>query len=264
VLAVIYLLLSILNVTIVGKREGMIIAALGSLMYAGVIGAEVVGLLPYGPDSPHWAIVHPSRSSMISAGVLVATVNVIATWMVSILVERIRTREVALEEANRQLAELSQHDPLTQLYNRRHLLARIEAELARVRRGHPMALLMIDLDRFKRVNDERGHLAGDELLTKMADALGAATRATDVAGRYGGDEFLVLLPDADIDSARVAAERLLKEIRTVGSDGELSVTASVGLAVASRSDNLTDLLRRADEAAYRAKQAGGDRLELAP
>jgi diguanylate cyclase (GGDEF)-like protein len=259
-LVALYLFLCMLNTIIVGRREGMTLAIIASLMYTSVIVAERSGWLPYAPDAPPGLMGRPPPNFAPAAAALVSTVSLVATWIVGILVERIRTRELELEEANRQLAVLSQHDPLTHLYNRRHLVARIEAELARVRRGHAMALLMIDLDGFKRVNDERGHLVGDELLKAIADGLAAATRETDVAGRYGGDEFLVVLPDADAQRAQSAAERLCSKIRDVGA--AFAVSASVGVAIARNGDELREILARADEAAYRAKQAGGDRVVM--
>jgi diguanylate cyclase (GGDEF)-like protein len=141
-------------------------------------------------------------------------------------------------------------------------MACLERELARSRRGHPLALLMIDLDNFKLVNDEHGHLRGDEVLMQIAGALERSTRFSDVAGRYGGDEFAVILPDTDVEQARRVAGRLVEGIREVGArvDAKKPVTASVGIAVAESNDDARSLHRRADEAAYRAKQRGGDRI----
>lgn len=124
---------------------------------------------------------------------------------------------------------------------------------------------MIDLDSFKKVNDAQGHLRGDDLLKEIASCLAAATRASDVAGRYGGDEFVVVLPDTDAAHAEGIAERLARSVREAGErfDAERPVTASVGVAVTTPADapeNAPGLLRRADENAYRAKLAGGDRV----
>ncbi len=131
-------------------------------------------------------------------------------------------------------------------------------------RGHPMAILMMDLDRFKHVNDEQGHLAGDELLRRIAVAIQECTRAIDVVGRFGGDEFVALLPDTDTEQALVVAERLVRTVHQVGTEADprRPVTASLGLAIAQPEDSLTMLLSAADEGAYRAKQAGGDRVHL--
>ena len=170
--------------------------------------------------------------------------------------------EDALRESEERYRLLSVTDPLTGLFNRRHVMQRLEDELARRRRGHPLVAVMIDLDRFKRVNDEAGHAQGDALLAKIGDALARSVRSTDVVGRYGGDEFVVLLPDTDAKQAQIVAERIVVGVREVGArfDARRGVTASVGLAVATTEDDPRRLLARADEAAYVAKSRDGDRV----
>src|SRR5690606_19886099 len=113
----------------------------------------------------------------------------------------------ALETANAQLELLSQRDPLTDLYNRRHLVERLDQELRHVRRGRDVTFLMIDLDGFKRVNDLHGHLVGDAMLRRVAEAMRETMRETDVVGRWGGDELGVLLPDTALEEAAIAAQR---------------------------------------------------------
>src|SRR5262249_10125157 len=139
-----------------------------------------------------------------------------STSIVALLVRQVRRREQELVEANARLEDLSQRDPLTELYNRRYLYERLDHELARVRRGHPLAVVMIDLDRFKAVNDAHGHLQGDRLLRDIAAAVASTTRVTDVPGRYGGDEFLIVLPDTDLERARTVAQRVAESVRTAG------------------------------------------------
>ena len=128
----------------------------------------------------------------------------------------------------------------------------------------PCSVLLLDLDHFKRVNDVHGHLAGDEVLRQVAARLLAAVRPGDVVGRFGGEELTVLLPDADPYVARVVAERCLDAVRGSPmflSDGvAVCVTASVGIATTAADGDVDDLLHRADEALYRAKQAGRDRV----
>jgi diguanylate cyclase (GGDEF)-like protein len=185
-----------------------------------------------------------------------------STAIVTALVRAVQRREAALVVVNERLEQLSQLDPLTGIFNRRHLFARIEAELARVRRGHPLALIMVDLDHFKGVNDSQGHLRGDVLLKEIATALARTTRVTDVAGRYGGDEFVVVLPDTDSVAALAVAERVTDAIREAARafDEAQPVTASVGIGLADPDDTVASLLRRADENAYRAKESGGNRV----
>jgi diguanylate cyclase (GGDEF)-like protein len=151
---------------------------------------------------------------------------------------------------------------LTKLWNRRHILNHIEQGLAWLNRGRPMAVVMIDLDRFKRVNDHHGHLEGDRLLQQVADALRRSTREVDVAGRYGGDEFVIVLPDTNQEEGRVAGNRFVTAIREVGMkfDPAHPVTASAGLSIARPGDNIASVLKRADDFAFAAKGKGGSRL----
>lgn len=164
------------------------------------------------------------------------------------VLERIEEQQELLTEART--------DPLTGLLNRRALDERLEAELARQdRSGGPLSLLLVDIDHFKRVNDEHGHAHGDVVLQGVADAMRRIARTADVLGRIGGDEFALLLGDTDEDGAWTAANRLLEGIR------EIRVTASIGAATAEASGHwdVPSLLRAADEALYEAKHAGRDR-----
>jgi diguanylate cyclase (GGDEF)-like protein len=123
----------------------------------------------------------------------------------------------------------------------------------RTRRAWHVAVLMVDVDRFKAVNDRRGHLTGDAVLASVASAMRAGLRAGDLAGRFGGDEFVVLLTDVTPREAAAIAERAVQRIRT-----RCPVTASAGVACAAAGSSLDALTRRADAALYRAKAAGGD------
>jgi diguanylate cyclase (GGDEF)-like protein len=163
------------------------------------------------------------------------------------------------------LAVLSQTDDLTLLYNRRYLDDVLPREIDRARRyGHPLSLMMIDLDHFKEINDRHGHAVGDEILRGMGDRLRAFSRYADVSARWGGEEFLVLLIETDEDKARQVAERLRQGIGELGhetSAGPLTVTLSIGVAALGTGDTASSMLRRADEALYRAKRGGRNRVE---
>lgn len=159
-------------------------------------------------------------------------------------------------------------DALTGLPNRRHFLAHLDDELARLRRfpEHGAALLMLDLDRFKRVNDAHGHAVGDRVLRHFAQVLRDALRKTDLAGRLGGEEFAVLLTGVDLDSARDFADRLRQRVADAHvtlDTGTLRYTVSIGVALIAPADTADDLLARADAALYSAKQAGRNRVMLA-
>ncbi|MCZ7684771.1 MAG: diguanylate cyclase [Sandaracinaceae bacterium] len=152
----IYFFAAIVNTLVVGRRVGVVLAVASALLYSGVVTADVLGILPYGPDAPAWVRGRPGPTEAAIACLLLSILLVASGLIVGRLVARIRTREDELVSANARLSELSARDALTQLYNRRYLMSRLEDELARVRRGHALAVIMIDLDRFKRINDEQG------------------------------------------------------------------------------------------------------------
>lgn len=166
-----------------------------------------------------------------------------------------------LSEKTRALSEMAATDELTRLPNRRSILELLGHEFARAQRYiEPLAVLMIDIDHFKNVNDTLGHAAGDAVLQGLARLLRASLRDSDFAGRFGGEEFLVVLPHQDEHGALIAAERLRRKIAegTVGPGG-LCVTVSIGSSTI-RADGLGGMLARADRAMYRAKETGRNRV----
>jgi len=262
-MASLYLFASVANALVVDSTVAFALSLTGLVAYDAVVWSEWARWIPFAPDVPQVAAAGPPTiDQALMATLLVSLFVPAGTAIVSALVHAIERREAQLVTANLRLEELSQLDPLTNLYNRRHLFARLEGELARVRRGRPLALVMVDLDGFKKVNDSQGHLRGDVLLKEIATSVAATTRTTDVAGRYGGDEFVVILPDTDAEQAVAVAERVAQSVRDAALrfDAARPVTASIGIAVAEPSDTVAALLRRADENAYRAKQGGGDRV----
>jgi len=166
-----------------------------------------------------------------------------------------------LRRTQAQLELLATHDPLTTVLNARAFASQVAQELGRNRRyGRPLALIYLDLDDFKRVNDAHGHATGDAVLRLVADAMRSAVRQADFVGRLGGDEFGVLLPETDGSVAHSVANRLAGGIRTVFR-GTPSVTASIGVvAVTGTEAGSDELLRKADQAMYEAKRAGKDRV----
>jgi len=166
------------------------------------------------------------------------------------------------------LKRLSLRDPLTDLFNRRFFEEKLEEEAERsVRQGYPLFLIMVDLDNFKFLNDNKGHQAGDQILQYLAQILKASTRNhVDTICRYGGDEFVITIPQATLEQAVQIAER----IRTKYLEGEnMGTTLSIGIAKFRRTDkplrdDLYLLLREADEAMYSAKRAGGNKVVLHP
>ncbi|MEU0570606.1 GGDEF domain-containing protein [Nonomuraea sp. NPDC005983] len=164
-----------------------------------------------------------------------------------------------------QLQAAARTDPKTGLLNAAAWQREADTEIVRARRtGETLALLLIDIDHFKRVNDTHGHLLGDQVLINVAATLRSQLRDYDVVGRFGGEEFVVLLPRADINEARMVAERLrcrISRMAVPADDCMITVTVSTGVAIMSiHGDDLIELLAAADLALYRAKELGRDRI----
>jgi diguanylate cyclase (GGDEF)-like protein/PAS domain S-box-containing protein len=157
-----------------------------------------------------------------------------------------------------QLRELALRDPLTGLYNRRQFEAELERELALARRtGRTGVVLMIDLDRFKDVNDAFGHQAGDEMLCAVAGVLARRLRSSDLIARIGGDEFAAILLDSDVEMGEAIARSLEERISSLrgGAEGTISTSASIGAApFGAEDDGRGEVIQRADEAMYARKR----------
>jgi diguanylate cyclase (GGDEF)-like protein len=173
------------------------------------------------------------------------------------------------KEAERQLEVMAATDPLTGVTNRRFFYELAEAEVGRsLRSAHPLAVVMLDVDHFKRINDRHGHLAGDGVLRNVAAECGRTLRQSDVFARFGGEEFVCLLPETDLAAALVAAERLRAAVEATplaAPGGEaLRVTVSVGVAHrgAGEDGSLDGLLARADAAMYASKDRGRNRVSV--
>ena len=164
---------------------------------------------------------------------------------------------------NHRLEALAQTDPLTQLVNRRALTIRLVTEMERVRRYNaPLAMLLLDLDHFKLINDTYGHLAGDDMLFAVASLLQRAVRTVDLVARYGGEEFVIVLPETGKQGAIAFAERIRDRLAshrfTIGNRQDIRITASFGVATypSQGLESVEDLFRAADAALYRAKGNG--------
>ncbi len=180
------------------------------------------------------------------------------------LERRVEARTLELSDANLRLAEASRTDALTGLPNRRGFVEAFESEIRRSRRSvRPMAIVLCDIDHFKRVNDSAGHAAGDEVLREVADRIRAALRAQDVVARWGGEEFILLLPETDAEGAAHAAEAIRAAVagRPIGQDGEgHRLTLSLGVTRHPPEASLDTTIAAADAALYSAKAAGRDRV----
>lgn len=180
--------------------------------------------------------------------------------------ERVISLEQRLRQAHRDMEKLATIDGLTGLLNRRAAMKRLEEEFARARReGHTLSCLILDLDRFKSINDSYGHSTGDEVLQQVADRMSSLCRPYDILGRYGGEEFLAVLVGAALEQAVEIAGRFRHSISAEPVEWEgisVNVKASFGVAeISNRAEESPEsLIIRADRALYKAKEEGGNRV----
>jgi diguanylate cyclase len=184
-------------------------------------------------------------------------------------IEDISARKQAEEALQSMLREQALRDPLTALFNRRHLEDAVERELARARRNdEPLAIVMVDIDRFKSVNDRFGHACGDEVIRRVAQLLAGSVRRSDIACRYGGEEFLLLLPGAPAARAVELAEIFCETARKFDHEcdgrsiGQVTISCGIGL-FPDHGASADVVMKAADQALYAAKQQGRDRVVLA-
>ena len=199
---------------------------------------------------------------------LSALVGLLISGLMLVGVLGLRALFAHMRRQERELIRLATTDALTQTHNRRHTLEMARQELVRQQRtGRPLALLVLDLDHFKHVNDTYGHATGDAVLVGFTQACRESLRAMDILGRLGGEEFLIALPETDEAQAVVSCERLREHIALLeipAAAGAVRITASIGIAVStSQAGNpdtaLAELMHRADVAMYAAKSAGRNR-----
>ncbi len=176
--------------------------------------------------------------------------------------------QLSLKELNLLLSTDARTDYLTGLSNRRDIVERLEGEISRTHRHRdPFSLIIVDIDRFKEVNDSHGHEAGDRLLEAVALALRASLRLEDYCARWGGEEFLICLTRASLEGALVVAEKLRSSIESLEIDyqgARISRTISLGVAQYTDGESLDEIVRGADRALIEAKQAGRNRVRARP
>ena len=188
------------------------------------------------------------------------------------LEEKVQERTNELEVANKKLADLSTTDALTGIRNRRYFDHVLERDFNRAHREkEQLAILMLDIDHFKKVNDDHGHQVGDEALRRVAMVLtDVIHRTTDVIARYGGEEFAIILPNTDLEGAQIVAEEIRQRVaeeKINSVDSEFSVTVSIGVMgdePSIKNKNADLWLREADSALYMAKAAGRNKVVISP
>ncbi|QKI89324.1 diguanylate cyclase [Thiomicrorhabdus xiamenensis] len=177
---------------------------------------------------------------------------------------QLRKARQDLQEKNQILHKLSSTDYLTGVYNRSYIDKRLLSEIARAKRYQtPLSILLFDLDHFKSINDTYGHDMGDEVLQTFTEVITSSIREIDVFGRWGGEEFLLISPNTDIEQAYFLAERIRHEVNNVHFRQKIRLASSIGVAELRADENLSEIVKRADEAVYSAKEQGRDQTVIA-
>jgi diguanylate cyclase (GGDEF)-like protein len=208
-----------------------------------------------------FTVLFPENADFFDTSAL--QVIYITSFAFSVLLLSISMVLMATDRLRIELEHLANHDSLTNALTRRHMDDACQAELERCRRhGRSMAVLMMDLDHFKAVNDTYGHQAGDRVLINFVDRVKGLLRGPDQLGRFGGEEFIALLPETSLEEAIHVAERI-REL-SAEADDEPPCTVSIGITTNQKdTDTVDTLLARADAALYRAKANGRNRTEAA-
>lgn len=235
-------------------RISLAAGALAILQYGGLVALAYLGYDVGNPELEQYGYGAFDWATQVSRLVLLAVATLLS---------------LAIVFRSQRLRRQSRSDRLTGLPNRGYFDERVDAELSRARRyGEPVALLMLDVDHFKKFNDTYGHQMGDRVLRIVAAEVKRCVRLSDVACRYGGEEFAVILPATDVEGAKLLAERIrtrISELRIPYKDGHLEVTCSVGLSCMSLSGarSTKQFIEEADAALYEAKKGGRNRVCVA-
>ena len=264
-----------------GDARGLVLSVLAMILFFGTFGltmAEVIGIGVYALLAFASAIGVSSRFNANASGYLDTADALMVLILLSgcialnLRIQRIRAKlqqqREALAQALEVNRELATRDELTGLINRRAMLDLMALEHRRsLRSGRPMLLAQLDIDHFKPINDQHGHATGDRALQAFAGTVAASVRDTDVLARWGGEEFVLMLTDTSADQARGLLERIRQAVQALEiahSAGSLQLTVSIGLAQHLPGDTVEHTLERADQALYRAKALGRNRVVVAP
>ena len=264
-----------------GDARGLVLSVLAMILFFGTFGltvAEVIGIGVYALLAFASAIGVSSRFNANASGYLDIAYALMVLILLSgcialnLRIQRIRAKlqqqREALAQALEVNRELATRDELTGLINRRAMLDLMALEHRRsLRSGRPLLLAQLDIDHFKPINDQHGHATGDRALQAFAGTVRASVRDTDVLARWGGEEFVLMLTDTSADQARGLLERIRQAVQALEiahSAGSLQLTVSIGLAQHLPGDTVEHTLERADQALYRAKALGRNRVVVAP
>jgi len=241
--------LYILGFTLLGKRKGFI-SALVFLITLMFIGMMFV-------NQSAETLVNIQNALQIMRLFLVSIASISLLYLLSFISEHHFHAHV-LADVNAMLANT---DSLTQVDNRRHLEVHIDKEINRAaRQKQPLAILMLDFDHFKKINDQYGHAAGDRVLVNITQLIRQNLRTMDHFGRWGGDEFICVAANTDIDTANTLAERVRLEVEKARFPNTPTITCSIGITPFIKGDSLSELISRADKGLMQAKGAGRNRV----
>lgn len=256
----------------IARPHGRLLGFVTTSAPGGILARRLMPLVVLLPLVLGWLRVRAGDAGFLggSAGDWWLTAATIVAFLVVLwrVATRMNTLDGARQKLERELFTFANHDELTGLFNRRRFREEASGHARRtLRRGGSTALIILDLDGLKSINDSLGHLAGDDLIEKVGRSINATVRKTDVAARLGGDEFAVLLPDSTEDGATRVAENLRRAVRDIEVKAGLDTahsTASVGVAhsVEPLTDDGRKLLGAADQAMYEAKRSGGDLVAI--
>ena len=241
------------------RRQVMRISAVFLLSYLALLAA----LAHVAPER-----VDPRGESLVALAYFIVLLQVasLGTFIAGLRL-KLRQKNQSLEEAMTELTELATRDPLTRLPNRRTAMAQLERELSRVERrrqdGDGLCLGLLDVDHFKRINDRYGHQTGDSVLRRIGEALQQSLRQGDFIARFGGEEFLIIMPETSLQGGLAAADRMRDAVARLPAEslGLPEVpTVSIGIAAHRPEERIEDTLACADQALYRAKHLGRNRV----
>ena len=264
-----------------GDARGLVLSVLAMILFFGTFGltvAEVIGIGVYALLAFASAIGVSARFNATASGYLDTAYALMVLILLSgcialnLRIQRIRAKlqqqREALAQALEVNRELATRDELTGLINRRAMLDLMALEHSRsLRSGRPLLLAQLDIDHFKPINDQHGHATGDRALQAFAGTVRASLRDSDVLARWGGEEFVLMLTDTSAEHARELLERIRQAVQALEiahSAGSLQLTVSIGLAQHLPGDTVEHTLERADQALYRAKALGRNRVVVAP
>jgi len=256
-LLLVYVIILLFGIFRLNTRSFLYVSAFTLLTYGG----DIALLHIYRPQSVNFKIEYLQWGLLA----LVLVVFSIIGGYISSLRQKLSISKSQQAKSIELIKDMAIRDELTSIYNRRHLMELLDYEKNRsLRGGGNFCLAMLDIDYFKNVNDTYGHLAGDEVLRAVATMINKSLRNTEFCGRYGGEEFLIVLTQTDIKGALICAERVRTNIENIlfpDLSSDFKVTVSIGLSEYQRGENVEEIISRADEALYRAKKGGRNRVD---